>query len=393
MKHGYIVAALLVCMSAATKAQEKYCLEVIDTEIGEDCYEYFYDSSYRLDSVAWVKADKSDYRVGGNWLDYDDRGNMVKYNNYQVVDGDYYYTGYIDYGFDSENRRISRENYNFIGGEYLFGARIEYTYDDLGRMYKEEILMTDWDTGELALESESIYYYDSGSGLLDSIVSSSCDVFSGIYEPVLSGKSEFEYDGQGRLVSEVYSEVSVLGSDLLVPLQKYEYVFEGGNVVSAMSYNNGAGSTPNWRPYREVKYVYDTDVAAADVVYPVEPEGLYLDPVMEMSQNMIVRDSVYNEFEGTWGLYEVNNYQYGNGGQDIGVCSAEASSSLLKAFSAGGVLVVSGAGECKSVHVYSAAGVAVAEAVCCEGRAEVPGLAPGMYIVSAGGRSCKVVVR
>lgn len=392
MKHNCIFVTLMLCMSAGSVFAQKQYLEVIDTEIGEDQYEYFYDSQSRLDSVAWVKADKSDYRIGGNWLDYDENGNMVKYNNYQIVNGDYYYTGYIDYEFDSSNRRTSRENYNFIAGEYMFGARIEYTYNDQGQIEREETLMTDWDTGELATQANSIYYYSEATGLLDSVVISSCDKFSGIYEPVLSGKSEYTYDDQGRLVSEVYSEVAVLGTGRLIPLQKYEYVFEGGNVVSAKSYNNGAGSTPNWRPYREVKYEYDMDVPATDVVYPAEPEGLYLDPVMEMSENMIVRDSVYNEFEGTWGLYEINNYHYGKGGQDIGVREAVAASPL-KAFADGGMLVVTGAGECPSVHVYSAAGVAVAEAVCHEGRAEVQGLAPGMYIVSAAGRSCKVVVR
>lgn len=385
MKNYYLLA-IAMCMCTMSHAQQ-YLIHM-DTELLGEEHDYFYNNANQLDSISWIK-DIEGMTTGGNYFEFDENGNLVRWNNYQFFDGQYTNTGYLLYEFDEEGNMTSRENYNRIAGEIYFQARIEYAYNGNGLLDTEITYMEDWDTGELTPTSKSVYYYNNGN-LLDSIVTYSNDIFMGIKDLVLSGKTIYTYDEEERYETIEYYEVMTAGTDLLSAMQREQYEYDENGNLTLLKTDLGQGTSAYWTPYRENKYEYDLNTEAKDVVYPIEPEGMYYNYAMQISKNKLVKETDSGEFDGEWGIMGIMNYTYSNERPHRGIAETIASGEELSVYMNGNKLMINGIKENKTIRIYNIAGVMIMEKVCDNSGIDMTNIPSGMYCITANGKSAKL---
>lgn len=385
MKNYYLLA-IAMCMSGMTYAQQY--LSNMDMELIGEEHEYYYNGANHLDSIAWVKEVEGIVR-GGNYFDFDENGNLVRWNNYQYMDDQYTNTGFQLYEFDEENRMTSRENYMLLAGEILFQARMEYTYNANGQLDVVTTFMEDWDTGELAPTQESTYYYNS-ENRLDSIVTYSSDIFMEIKDLVLSDKTIYYYDEEDRYKTIEYYGVMTAGTDILSAMQRERYEYdEHGNLISLRT-DIGQGVNAYWTDYKESQYEYDLNTEAADVIYPIEPENMYCNYAMKISKNKLITENTYGEFDGEWGLMSIAHYTYSDERPHRSIADAKTSVQEFSAYMNGDRLIVTGVEEGETVRIYNIAGVMMMEQAYDNSGIDMANVPSGMYCITANGNSAKL---
>ena len=169
----------------------------------------------------------------------------------------------------------------------------------------------------------------------------------------------------------------------LVDFQKDQYEYdEAGNVTSVTTLLANTG----WRPTQAVYYFFDYDITNEDVVYPEEPEEMFTNSLLQGNYNMVVRDSLCQEYEGEWGTYNINEYEYDSDpgtGIEEQVSDDNASESLSVTV-LGGRIYVAGIAEGEAIRIYDCAGRLIISGCYTEAGIPAYDLPMGVKILKAG---------
>lgn len=371
-----LLLAAFACISVFAQNGTHY-LKSITSEVEPSEYEqFYYNSEDKVDSLDWSNLQAE----GSCSFVYDAMGNLVRHNIFQILNYKNSYVSYIDYEYDEDGNLVKRTNYNDYtgnGDNMVRGGVIEYTYED-GHLVKETTFVDWYSPGTLEVYSYVDYIY-SDDGKLESEVAYLDDGFGSL---AINSQVDYFYDGQGR-ISEAVTSFANYGT--LTEQSKVAYVFDdNGDLVERTSYQKSGG----WFPATSTYFVYDISVDAENVVYPYDNEDMYTDEVYKMSAHKLVRDTTYSEFEGDWGLYDIQNYNY-EIVEPAGI--SEVKTERLSMNVSGGMLYLAGVQNGTSVCIYDSAGRLVRSMVYNGGGIPVEGLPEGVKIVKAGNMTGKFI--
>ena len=349
MKKLYLLA-FAACGFLAGQAQETmYLKEVQSTHIPQEIERYWYNEDNQCDSIYFMTDEEYEGTVG---IVYDENGNAVTWNLYKL-DADYNWLmyNYIIYDYNDEGQVVLSRNYaDYFGTGYLvIQGSVAYIYENGLLTKMETYFSTGYEDGGKPYEY-SVYTYDD-NGLLQKET-----VYSYSEEEQLTSVTQelaYAYDNQGRVASVTTSIPNDNGT--LYENQRDEYQYnEDGDLSTYVQKLQNTG----WQPALQTWFKYDTSVNASDVVYPVDPYGQYT--VKPNGIHILVYDSTMAEFEGSWGLYDVQEYRYvgwDEAKRPSGIAQAASDDgSEMSAFVLGGRLYVSGLAEGAAVMVYDVNG-------------------------------------
>lgn len=389
MKTFYITV-LCTSLALGAYAQDdngKHYLQQVISEVSPDEYEeYFYNSDNLVDSISWG----NDEYEHSSLFTYDDNNNIVGIQVYQVINFEQYKTPRFEYDYDDQNRQIERRNYNaFPGLDEMLSGTMKYSYDDNGNMVKHE---TYTDAECTYLYDMGEYEYNDKNQLLKETLYRR-DQFSGSDELVVGDVLEYTYDDKDRLFEIVTYTLNNVNELLITQKATYNYD-ENGNLGSIMSYlNRGSNESPSYYPATQHIFVYDTDVNMQDVVYAVDPE--YGEPdvleAFQKSNNKIVRDSTYGEFDGVWGLYDIREFVYTDVRPSRPVIGVESVASENEAamYMLGDRIYLTGVKENALVQIYDEAGRLVVVTYNTESGIPAMNLPKGVKILKTEGLTQK----
>ena len=257
MKRVFILIAMFIPLFGMAQS---YCLTGVSASDDAERTNFFYGNNNEL--IAYEVFDRVDPEYPTDLRDtllYDANGDCVKIKNYQLIDGIWKYSFYMDYTYDANHNCLSRENYNFddIEGHFVLGGRDEYTYEG-----NNIIGFVKYFIGE---EFQRGSYSYNSLGQLTELLETQNDLWGGTGWSN-SAKTTWEYNelGQCTCVNYYYWDYtnwSLSKSDV------YEYD-EAGNTLTLSVYSSSTLS------YRHT-YSYDLDTPIEEVIMPSDPEGDY----------------------------------------------------------------------------------------------------------------------
>ena len=257
MKHFFILITTLLPLFGMAQS---YCLTDFMSSDDAEKITFYYGNNNEL--VAYEVFDNIDPSYPMNLRDtllYDANGDCVKINNYQLMDGIWKHTWYIDYTYDENHNRITRENYNSFDGGITFdlGGRYEYTYED-NRLDSYVMYFGD----DEFMRGQYSYNAD---GQLTELLETQNDLWGGTGWNN-AAKTVWTYNdlGQCTRTDFYYWEY---GS--WVPNKNYQYEYdENGNTLVRTTYE-AVGLVDR------ITYTYDLETAFEEVIMPNDPEGDY----------------------------------------------------------------------------------------------------------------------
>ena len=241
-------------------------------------YEYVYDDEGNI-----IKSNT--YDILNDWefigaYEYDDFGNVISYT-VDSTDGENWLKGTIKYEYDNNNRIIKKNGF-------------DYTYDDNGNVivygHIDEIyyepMQTTYNVG-----TEYTYEYDDNGNIIGEKYYYSDTLF-----PSTSSCYTYQYDNEGRLTqrSSDYGAIFTYAYDERGNLSKYEEKYPNGT-VSSYSYENE----------------YDED---GDIIKSIKSQGTNVyDITYEYYEDETKKVEIPTDYFAT---YE-NNYFYKNADGNI----------------------------------------------------------------------------
>lgn len=179
--------------------------------------------------------------------------NVVKLDGYQLINGEWKQTYYVDYLYDGDGNRISRTNYNNFGGdEFELGGIYRYYYGH-NRLVTWELIMMD------EVVEKGDLYYDAQGVLLEEIAE---DAWS-TGRLQISWKEEYIYNSEGSLVQTIHSEFDA-GFWVEVSMDEFTYN-DRGNCINWEHLNDGMVTN-------RYEYEYSDDYSRNEILYPYSPE-------------------------------------------------------------------------------------------------------------------------
>lgn len=239
---------------------QSYCLTGISASDDAERVNFFYGNDNEL--IAYEVFDRVDPEYPTDLRDslyYDANGDCVKIKNYQLMDGIWKYTYYIDYTYDANHNCLSRENYNSFDGGITFdlGGRYEYTY--------ENNHITGYVMYFVGDEFARGTYTYNNEGQPIELIETQNDPWGGTGWSN-SAKTTWEYNELGQCTCVnyyywYYTSWSLSQSDV------YEFD-EAGNTTSVCIYSSSIIADRK-------TYAYDYDTPIEEVIMPSDPEGDY----------------------------------------------------------------------------------------------------------------------
>lgn len=370
--------------NASAQSSKEYLRGVQSLRSYDEFEEYYYDSEDRLDSISIsLPLSETDVTTVSRKFYRDDKGNVVLNQWYQIIDFVFNNTAKIEYTYDDNGNLIERINYQNYGKMQKQG-HMKYYYNENNLLTKKELLYV-WDD---SVWEYSEYEYDDNGRLLSETITDTGIVSGG--KPGVKQKLQYTYNGDGFLERVLTLIINETGN--LIESQKTEYSYDAaGNLTEVNDYLNKGGYLPAGR----VKYIYDLEVSADDVVYPfkdidpLDPAEMIYSNVIKYCNNKLVKDSVWLEFEGTWGLADIREYKYEN---DPGTSVKEtvsADNSELVVVNEGGVLYLPGVKDGEVVYVYDVNGKLLVVAEYNNSGIAVAGFPNGVKIVKVANKEAK----
>lgn len=388
MKKSTLLPCLLFAFGLANvNAQEskEYLRSVQSLRSLDEFEEYYYDSQDRLDSISIsLPVNETDVTTACRKLYRDENGNVILNQWYQIIDFVFNNTAKIEYKYDENGNLIERINYQNYGTMTKAG-HMKYYYNEDNLLTKKELLYV-WDD---SIWEYSEYEYDDNNRLLSETITDT-GIVSG-EKPGVKQKLIYSYNEDGFLERVQTQIVNAVGS--LYESQKTEYSYdEAGNLVEVNDFlNKGV-----YQPAGRVKYVYDMEVSADNVVYPfddidpLDPAEMLYSDVKSYCNNKLVTDSVWLEFEGTWGLADIRKYVYDT---DPGTSSIKETvsneTSELVVVNNGGLIYLSGVKDGELVYIYDVNGNLLVVSSYDQSGIATSGLPNGVKLVKVGNREAK----
>lgn len=383
MRKTTLFFALLLFAFIGSKAQEsKSFLKTIESQaVPNEWEEFFYDSKGLLDSISIsTMPNESDVTVLSRKLLRDNNGNIILNKWYQFIDFVNVHTAKIEYKYDENNRLIERTNYQDYGWGMVKQFPLKYYYNDNGLLIKRE-QVSGWD--DLLVEYSDYEYDDKGRLISETITDVAGE------EPGVKQKLEYSYN-ENDLVSKL-STMIVNAVGQLYESQKTEYSYDdAGNLVETNDFLNKGGV---YQPAGRVKYVYDMSVSEDNIVYPFNDLDKFDTAEMinlELNNhchNKVIRDSIWVEFEGEWGLFDIRDYGYETGTVSISELKENVDSELMVIIY-NGIISLDGVENDELVQIYDANGNLLVVSDYNNGIS-VSGLPNGVKIIKVGNRVAK----
>lgn len=256
MKRTLLFVAALFCAMVVSAQNYDYRLDYIESTDGLNFIDYHYGEDGRLLWYSVVSPDDWDRLELIDSLTYDQRGNIIKSNVYQKIDGSWRNVFYIEYTYDENNNRISRSNYNNFGGEFEVQGIYTYNYDENNRLVYHEMVLVD------ELFERANYYYDDKGYITEEIVE--MHFFGDIWDN--SSRVTYEYDANYNLTRINYF-YWLYGNWALK--EKVEYIYDAaGNCQTQLFYSGSLLAS-------RLIYTYDMETGIQQVSMPYHIEPLY----------------------------------------------------------------------------------------------------------------------
>ncbi len=368
-----------VCVFAAHAQTPRELLVSMESSDELEFVEFDYTDFQKVKTQTYVSY--MDGKLCVDMHEYNDKQQLVSILTMQDLDYGLDFNNLsqacrVDYAYDEAGNLTVRDNFNrdFLSGELTQSARIVYSYDEKGRRTKEEqfwsfdlekpflrIFSTYNPEGQLVTTEE--YQQDWGNK----------DLYS------FSGRTDYTYDGQGRLVQTDYFYAYVGNEETgelyteLVNSEKF-YYDEEGDVVKHETLS-ASGRVTN----REV-FVYDTDTDVADVAYPVTPE--YPVAQQKYSKHKVVSEEKWATDLNTDELFYSHSMLYNYESCIVGINVVRSDRQVTMNYNpASREMVFDGDVSGASVRLVSASGQTLLSHAA-EGRSlSVANLVPGTYIL------------
>lgn len=372
-------------VSVNAQESKEYLRSIQSLRSLEEFEEYYYDSQDRLDSISvCLPVNETDVTTACRKLYRDDNGNVILNQWYQLIDFVFSNTAKIEYMYDENGNLIERINYQNYGTMTKAG-HMKYYYNEDNLLTKKELLYV-WDD---SIWEYSEYEYDDNNRLLSETITDT-GIVSG-ENPGVKQKLVYSYNEDGfleRVQTWIVNEVGTLYES-----QKTEYSYdEAGNLVEVNDFLNKGG----YQPAGRVKYVYDMEVSADNVVYPfddidpLDPAEMLYSDVKDYCNNKLVTDSVWLEFEGSWGLADIREYIYDT---DPGTSSVKETisneTSELVVVNEGGLIYLPGVKDGELVYIYDVNGNLLVVSSYSQSGIAASGLPNGVKLVKVGNREAK----
>ncbi|AFL79691.1 hypothetical protein Aeqsu_0163 [Aequorivita sublithincola DSM 14238] len=250
----FLLLCIAIAFSAVGYAQtnKEYSLAEIRSsdELEYDIYTYNLD--FLLEGTDILFEDGTELK---NALTYDASNNIIKLDNYQLINGTWTYVSYIEYTYDGNGNRLSRSNYNSFGGTtFTLGGIYNYFYDNNVR--------TNWNlylngTDLVALGTLT---YNAEGKIIEEF---SQDIWnSGTMED--SWKIDYQYNTDGTLKTLAQSFWD--GASWYSPSAEWFYYDANKNCIT---WEQKSGS----RVTNRNEYEYDLNYTIDQLVLPIKPEA------------------------------------------------------------------------------------------------------------------------
>ncbi len=255
-KHLLLLAAVL--FAGYISAQNyKFRLEYIQSSDYLDYTEFHYNKDNKL-FWNYVITPDSPYNLEiVDTLRYDDRGNIIKIETFQMLNGDWFPCCIVDYTYDDNNNRTSRTNYNNFGSGFEIQGIYTYTYDENNRLVYHEMTLAGF------MFERCNYQYNTGGNIVEQLFEQ-YESWTGNW--VNSSKTTWEYNTDGYIsrINYLFWENNTwdLSNHTLITYDAK------GNCHSRTYYS---GSTIADR----IVYTYDLNGPIEQVIMPEHPEPFY----------------------------------------------------------------------------------------------------------------------
>ena len=372
-----VLFALLLVAGGEASAQKTKCLKQIDSQIEGDVKGCYYNNDGSLDSLYEYSGyyDDDVYRL----YSYDDRGNMTYEAGYGILEKDLgtnIYTKIFDasYEFDEKNRRISRTNYNietWSGNfEMLLGGVYVYFYNDDDLLIKRQLF---WDIDRKDLCETTDFIYDENNKLLKEVY-----MVKRYGSEVTDMEVTYTYDDNGR-AREVLTNIYDYEQQELIFNSKRVYEYDDkGNLTTRTIWDYMSKKFPS----EEHRLLYNDDIAADDVVFPINYEDDM--DFYTLSKNAVKQDTIYRRDVDNTGffLFDIQDWVYDEFTHDTGIENVKGGDVVLTLSRDGeGNITVNGLNDYDNIRIYDASGRIVRNGMY-RGRIDTGSLSHGMYIIA-----------
>lgn len=260
-KLSIFILSLLVSVGLYAQNVPTYALVEISSDDQYEYKKFFYDENYNLTETEILYSDGIQAK---EILHYNANHLVVKLDGYQVLNGAWQNTYYVDFEYDANGNKIKRTNYNNFGGTtFELGGIYHYYYDNNRRESWTLTMMGD-------IMEEGHYTYDSEGRILQEIAESN---WSGTSEP--SWKMDYNYNADGTLATVIdsyweYNTWEVSSKD--------QYTYDAyKNCIKWEHLNNDV-------VVNKYEYEYNMAIEKSQLVLPVGPED-ELEPVSKVGYN------------------------------------------------------------------------------------------------------------
>lgn len=258
MKKNLLLIVTLFFAVAVSAQKYDYALDRIEATDGLNTMKFYYNNDYLVEAYDIVTPNPWD-NLPMEMIDsltYDERGNILRSDVHQKIDGNWVHVYYLEYTYDNNNNRISRTNYNNFGGEFDIQGIFTYTFDENNRLVYHEMVLVD------ELFERGNYFYDENGNRTEEIVELTFG--NNIWEN--SSRITYEYDENNNLTNTDYYYWMYTDWAFKEKIaNSYDAV---GNCATQLFYD---GSLLISR----LIYTYDMDTDIENVAMPVHPEPLY----------------------------------------------------------------------------------------------------------------------
>ncbi len=275
---------LLVCISIAlsvggfsqgVKQVKEYSLSEVRASDELEYEIYTYNENFLL-QAADILFDDGTKLIDS--LSYDEFNNTVKFDRYQLLNGNWTHVSYIDYTFDENGNRLSRSNYNSYGTpNFTLGGIYYYYYDEDNKLTNWELYMSGTDLMQIC----TLTYNDDGQ-IVQEIGQ---DAFmSGYMED--SWKIDYQYNSDGTMKTTSQSFWNGYSWDTYGS----EWFYYGNN-KNCIKWDHKSGNTVTNR----YEYDYNMEYTADQLVLPVHPEADSDTERLVARNNMVTTKHWYTE--------------------------------------------------------------------------------------------------
>ena len=217
--------------------------------------DYEYDNQNRIVTITYLM---SDYRSKETW-EYDSNGRISVQYMWTDMDGEWYAYHKMVYDYDSQDNVIANHLYGIEDDmvTWFEMQREVFTYNDNGQPTESMFYMWDYTLSDLVLDSKTVWTYNAQQ---QCIKTEGSYMDSGSW--ILNDRTEYAYDSNGNLISEIESRSS-FDSEGLVYDWKTEYQYDNhSNVIQAVDYSY---EDQDWVFSERMELEYDQTVSASKV--------------------------------------------------------------------------------------------------------------------------------